>query len=198
MRRRGPSSRPAPPGAAALTDETDRRAGCGAEQGRAFLARVGQIDGSQDPDLSAAVVIGAGGLIEGSLQVRPRRSRSDILRRMVLAEEEEEDDDDADAKESAGSAVFASRGLRGGETDLVRRGRGERPSTPPPSSPCCSLQSVSWRMGERQPTRIRPERKSSSAELMVVVPPAPSIPRWRAANSKSPGAVQKSPSAEGA
>ena len=133
MRRGGASSRLAPPGAF-LTDDVDRRAGCGTGQGqgRDFLERDGQMDGSQEPaDLSAPVAIGAGGLTEGSLQVRPRRSRSDILRRMVFAEEEEEDDDDdADANEPEGSAFLASRGLRGGDADLARRGRGDRPSTP--------------------------------------------------------------------
>jgi len=183
-----------------LSDEVDRRAGIGAGQGRAFLARDGQMDGSQETvDLSAPAAIGTGGLARGSLQVRPRRSRSDILRRMVLAEEheeEEEDEDDSDAKEPEGAAFLSSRGLRGGEADLVRRGRGDRHSTPPWSSP--SSRSFSWRIGERQPTRMRPDTKSSSAELMVVRAPAPPAPRWREVNSKSPAAVQKSPSVEGA
>jgi hypothetical protein len=179
-----------------LTDDVDRRAGSGAGQGRAFLDRDGHMDGSQEPDFSAPVVIGGGGLTEGSLQVRPRRSRSDILRRMVLEEDEEEDEDESDSKEPEGGAFLSSRGLRGGDADLARRCRGDRPSTPPSS--ICSPRSVSWRMGERQPTRMRPETKSSSAEHMVAPAPAPPTPRSRAANSKSPAAVQKSPSVDGA
>jgi hypothetical protein len=91
------------------------------------------MDGSQEPaDLSVPVVIGAGGLTEeGSLQVRPRRSRSDILRRIALAEDEEDEDEDSDAKEPEGVASLSSRGLRGGDADLARRDRGDRPSTPP-------------------------------------------------------------------
>jgi hypothetical protein len=180
-----------------LSDDVDRRAGSGAGQGRAFLVRDGQMDGSQEPaDLSAPAVIGAGGLTEGSLQVRPRRSLSDILRRIALAEDEEEEDDESDAKEPEGAASLSSRGLRGGDADLARRDRGDRPSTPPSST--CSPCSVSWRIGERQPTRMRPETKSSSAELMVVPAPEPLTPRWREANSKSPADVQKSASVAGA
>ena len=172
MRRGSASSRLAPPGAF-LTDDVDRRAGCGTGQGQGsdFLVRDGQMDGSQEPaDLSAPVATGAGGLTVGSLQVRPRRSRRDILRRMVLAEDEQEDEDDeADANEPEGSVFLASRGLRGGDADLARRGRGDRPSMPPSPSSLGSTRSVSCRMGERQPTRMRPETKSSSAELMAVL-----------------------------
>lgn len=157
------------------------------------MVRDGQMDGSQKldlisasaPELMAEANAGPAEDEKSLLQVRPRRSRSEILRRMVFAE-----DADEDAKDSEGVSAdpfSANRGVRGGDADLARRGRRE---CPPPSSPSSSSPwPVSWRIGERPPTRMRPERKRSSAELM----PVPAT-RWRAdANSKSP--AHPSPSA---
>lgn len=210
---------PPPPGAAALSDEAERRpGGCGAGQGSGeFLDDErgdGQIDGGQKPGLlvtsAPAAPDDARSAPAQSPPVRLRRSRRDILRRLFFAEdddEEEEEDDEADAKVSEGSAKAAPLGLRVGETDLVRRvARGERlsrsasspssSSSPPPLPPS---RPASCRIGERQPTRIRPATKSSSAELIATAPLGPGPSAMCAANSKSPAAAaQQSASAEAA
>jgi hypothetical protein len=213
---------PPPPGAAALSDEAERRpGGCGAGQGSGKLLDDergdGQIDGGQKPGLlvtSALPVPDDDAWSAAPAQsppVRLRRSRSDIRRRLFFAEdddEEEEEDDEADAKVSEGSAKAAPLGLRVGETDLVRRvARGERlsrsasssSSSPPPLPLPPSRPASCRRIGEMQPTRIRPATKSSSAELIAAPPLGPGPSAMCAANSKSPAAAaQQSASAEAA
>lgn len=208
------------PGAAALSDEAERRpGGCGAGQGSGeFLDDErgdGQMDGGQKPGLLVTSAPAApdddawSAAPAQSPPVRLRRSRRDIRRRLFFAEdddEKEEDDDEADAKVSEGSAKAAPLGLRVGETDLVRRvARGERLSRSASSSsssssrPLPPSRTASCRIGERQPTRIRPATKSSSAELIATPPLGPGPSAMCAANSKSTAAAaQQSASAEAA